>query len=204
MIRAGFTIDNPITQTHSVVLESDAETGGRGWLLELTCVPKAAPDVAEHLHLTWTETFEIVRGTAFYKVDGVQKTAEAGDTFVVRPRQFHVHPWHAGDTKLIYRQKNDFGQPDPQAVQEVLGVFATIAGLAREGKVNQQGLPKNPLQLAATLRVLTRYGGYVKGPLIAVQDFTAASLGRVAEALGYRGVYPQYVGEKSLPDHDFG
>ncbi|CAN5775809.1 hypothetical protein BH24BAC1_BH24BAC1_06500 [soil metagenome] len=114
------------------------------------------------------------------------------------PRQFHLHPWNAGDSELIYRQKNDFGQPDPQAVQEVLGVLATFFGLANEGKTNQQGLPTNPLQLIATLRTLIRNGVYLKSPPKAVQDITASTLGRVAEALGYRGVYPQYVEEKTV------
>jgi hypothetical protein len=58
MIRAGFTIENPMTKSCTVVLESDAETNGMGWL------------------------------------------------------------------------------------QDVLGVFATRAGLAREGKVDKNGRPK--------------------------------------------------------------
>lgn len=194
MIRAGFVIENPLTQSRTVVIESDAETGGRGWLLETTCVPKAGPDIAEHLHLTWTETFEIIKGTAHYKLDGVQRTAQTGESFVVKPRQLHVHPWNAGEGELVYRQRDDFGRSTPEAVQEVLGAFATVAALARQGKVDRRGLPKNPLQMAATLRTLTRHGGYDAALPVPVQDFIAATLGRLAEALGYRGVDPEHVG----------
>lgn len=195
MIHAGFVIENPLTQSRTIVVESDAETKGLGWLLEVHCVPHARPDITDHWHATWTEHFEIVQGTAYYKVNGEQKTAQTGESFVVQPGQHHIHPWNAGDSELIYRQKNDFGQPDPAAVQDVLGVFATVAGLARLGKVDKRGLPKDPLQLAATLKTLNKYGGYDSALPLLVQKFLGATLGQVANALGYQGVYPQYVNE---------
>ena len=193
MIRPGFTIDNPRTGSRTRVIESDAETGGTGWLLESTCVPGAAPDIAEHLHLTWTETFEVVSGTANYSLNGVQKTAQAGESFTVPPRHAHIHPWPAGDGEMVYFQRTTFADPTPAAVQDVLGVFATIASLARAGKVDKKGYPKNPLQLAATLRTLSRYGGYDTSMPIRLQDFLAATLGWLAERLGYRAVDPQVV-----------
>lgn len=80
-------------------------------------------------------------------------------------------------------------------MQDVLGVFATLAGLAREGKVNARGEPKNPLQQAVTLKTLNRPGGYdAKAPKW-VQDMLSATLGSLAEALGYRAIDPQFVNE---------
>lgn len=192
MIRAGFTIENPTTKSRIVVLESDAETKGQGWLLEVHAPPKAGPDIGEHFHLTWTETFEILAGQAYYQLDGVKKTAQAGETIVMPPGVKQIHPWNAGETELVYRQRDTFGKADPQAVQEVLGVFATTAGLARLGQVDEKGLPKNPLQLAATLRILTRYGGYDASVPVGMQNFLAATLGRLAESLGYKAVDPKY------------
>ncbi len=193
MIRAGFTIDNPMTGSHTVVVESDVETKGMGWLLEVHCVPKALSDVPEHLHLTWTETFEIISGSAHYKLDGVQKTIRAGEKFVVLPGHRHIHPWNAGDTEMVYSQKNRFERPSAQALQDVLGVFATRADLAREGKVDFQGRPKNPLQLAVTMRTLNKYGGYDARVPISLQDFIVGTLGRLAELLGYKAVDSKYV-----------
>lgn len=195
MITAGFTIHNPITKSQTTILETDAETDGMGWLLEVRCAPGQKSDIAEHYHLDWVETFEIRSGTAFYKLDGVQKTAGAGETFVVQPRQRHVHPRCADGEEMVYRQSNRFGQRSPAAVQEVLGTFATIAGLAGQGKIAASGLPKDPLQLAATLRTLARHGGYDASLPASAQDFIAATLGRLAEAIGYRAVYPQFIGE---------
>ncbi len=193
MIRAGFTIENPITKSRTVVIKSDVETNGAGWVLEIHCVPKAQSDVPEHLHLTWTENFEIILGSAYYKLNGIQKIAKAGDKFVVLPGQLHIHPWNAGDTELVYRQSDTFEQPCSEAVQDVLGVFATRAGLAREGKVDKNGRPKNLMQLAVTLRTLNKYGGYDARMPIPVQNFLGSTLGWFAERLGYKAVYPQYV-----------
>ena len=195
MIRAGFTMESPRTGTRTIVRKSDQETGGNGWELELHCRPKAGPDIAEHLHLHWTERFEIVSGTAYYKLAGVRKTAQAGESFVVLPGQLHVHPWNAGEAEMVYRQIDTFEQPSPQAVQDVLGVFATIAGLTREGKVGPDGRPKNPLQLAAMMRTLNKHGGYDAKLSIGAQNFLSATLGRLAETVGYRAVYPRFVGD---------
>lgn len=196
MIRKGFVIENPRSGTRTIVLESDVETQGRGWLLETHCPPNAPPDISEHLHLTWTETFEILAGAAQYKLNGVRKTAQPGERIVMPPGVPQIHPWNAGVTELVYQQRDDFGQAAPQAVQDVLGVFATLAGLAREGKVDERGQPRDPLQLAVTLRMLSRYGGYDASVPIPLQKFLAATVGRFAELRGYRAVYPQYIADQ--------
>jgi hypothetical protein len=48
------------------------------------------------------------------------------------------------------------------------------------------------LQLAATLRTLGKHGGYSTRMPIATQKLLSATLGRLAEALGYRAVYARY------------
>ncbi len=192
MIRAGFTIDSPLTKSHLIVIESDVETKGMGWLLEIHCVPNATSDVPEHLHATWTETFEIVSGSAHYSLDGIQKTIRAGEKFVVLPGHRHIHPWNAGDTEMVYRQRDNFEQASPGAVQDVLGVFATRADLARGGKVDSQGRPKNPLQLAVTMRMLNKYGGYDARVPILVQNLIGGTIGRFAGLLGYNAVDSKY------------
>lgn len=194
MIQAGFTIKNPVTGSTTTVLKSDAETDGMGWLLEVRAIPGAASDIAEHFHTDWTETFEIISGIAHYKLDGARKTAQAGEKFVVQPHQLHVHPWNAGDSEMVYRQGNQFARRNPAAVQDVLGVFATLAGLAAQGKVDAAGRPKDPMQMAVTLRTLTKYGGYDASLSVGAQDFLSATLGRLAEGLGYKAVDSRFLG----------
>ena len=104
----------------------------------------------------------------------------------------HVHPWNTGSDQMVFRHTNDFGATTPEALTDVIGAFATMFGLAREGKVGKRGLPKNPLQLAATARTLTRHRSFDAAIPIPVQLAVSATLGRLAEALGYRGVYDRY------------
>lgn len=193
VIRKGFVIENPVSRSRVTVLESESETAGLGWLLEVRMPPHSGPDVPEHLHLTWTETFEIVSGAASYRLNHVTRKASAGDVIVMPPRQPHVHPWNVGDSELLYRQRDEFGGPDPDAVQDVLGVFATRAGLIREGKCDDRGRPKHPLQLGVTIKLLTKHGGYDASKSILAQDFLAGTLGTLGEVFGFRAVQQKYI-----------
>ena len=193
MIRVGFTFEHPTTKTHTVVLESDAETTGMGWLLEVTRYSKLSSDLAEHLHLTWTEIFEIIKGTAKYKLDGNERIAKAGESFVVEPSHFHVHPWNANDDELVYRQRDHFAEPSPAAVQDILGIFATRTGMARDG-IRYKGFAKLLFQ-SATIRTAVKHGNYVASPSMSMQKLLASTLGLLGELLGYKAVHPKYVGE---------
>jgi mannose-6-phosphate isomerase-like protein (cupin superfamily) len=193
VIRKGFVIENPNTHSRAIVLESDEETGDRGWLLEHHLPPHASNEVPEHLHITWTETFEILSGTAAYRLNREMKIAKAGDVVVMPPRVPHIHPWNTGDPDLVDHQRDDVGGRDPGAVQDVLGVFATRAGLIRAGLCDKRGRPKNPLQLAVTLKLLTKHGGYDANASIAAQNAVAVTLGTLGQLLGYRAVIKEYV-----------
>jgi hypothetical protein len=174
------------------VLEGAEETTGRGWLIELHCPEGAPPAIVEHFHDGWTETFEILQGTATCRLAGSEHTLSAGESIAFPPGIPHVHPWNTGSGPLVYRQRTDFGAFTPAAVHDVLGVFATINGLAREGRINARGLPKHPLQFAATLRTLTRYGGFDAAAPVIVQRVVSETLGRIAEGMGYQGADPRY------------
>jgi mannose-6-phosphate isomerase-like protein (cupin superfamily) len=193
MIRAGFTFEHPITKTRTVVLESDAETNGMGWLLEVTRYSRLGSDLGEHLHLTWTETFEIIKGTAKYKLDGNEKIAQAGESFVVEHGHFHIHPWNANDEELVYRQRDRFDKPSPAAVQDILGIFATRTGMARDG-IRPKGFAKLLFQ-SATIRTAIKHGNYVASPSMTLQNVLGSTLGLLGELLGYKAVHPRYVGE---------
>jgi hypothetical protein len=65
----------------------------------------------------------------------------------------------------------------------------TLAGLARDGKTNRAGVPKNPLRFALILREYEEEIYFVRPPL-AVQRVILRALARVARLLGYRAEYP--------------
>jgi mannose-6-phosphate isomerase-like protein (cupin superfamily) len=193
MIRSGFVIEDPRTHIRVIIQETEAETGGMGWLLEHHFPPRVQANVPEHFHLTWTETFEIVSGTALYRLNKEQRSASAGDIIVMPPGQPHIHPWNAGDTELVYRQRDDFGGVSMNAVQDVMGVFATRAGLSRDGRIDHRGRPKDPFQLAVTVKLLTSHGGFDATVPIPAQKFIAATLGTLGELLGYKAVIKKYL-----------
>jgi mannose-6-phosphate isomerase-like protein (cupin superfamily) len=195
MIKAGFHTTEPRTGTRTLVLKGTAETDGMGWVIEVTCPEGAPPSILEHVHTEWLETFEIVEGNARYKLNGRELGASKGDVIVMPAGQPHIHPWNAGVGPMVYRQTNEFARRSPEAVDDVLGVFASLNGLTHEGKVGGRGLPKNPLQFAATLRTLVKHEGFDAAVPIFLQRFLSATLGRLAEALGYRAVYPRFVGD---------
>lgn len=188
VVRAGDEVRNPSTGSRLTVLETESETAGMGFALGVTCPAGAGPDAPEHFHLDWTERFTILAGTARYRLDGGERTAQAGETIVFPPARRHVHPWNGGDTELVYRQETRFPAPRPQAVQDTLGVFGTLYRMAARGETNAKGLPRNPLQLAVTLKSLVRHGGFDAAIPVQVQKLVAATLGTLAERLGYRAV----------------
>ena len=193
MIEPGFTRTNPITRSRFEILEAERNADGADFIVEWHCPADAGPSVPEHVNLSWEERFEILSGEAQYKLDGRVGTAHAGETVLMPPGRRHVHPWSAGDTELVYRQTARFEAPNAEAVSDVFGAMVTLSELAREGRVNGRGLPKNPLQFAATLRTLVKHDAFDAKVPIPVQRALAATLGRLAEALGYRSSDPQYL-----------
>jgi quercetin dioxygenase-like cupin family protein len=191
-IKAGFQTTDPITQTRIVVVKGVEETSGRGWVTEVYC-PQGSTPFPPHLHQTWTETFEILEGSATCRLGAEEHRFTRGESIIMPPGVTHVHPWNTGSDQMVFRHTNDFGATTPEALTDVLGAFATMFGLAREGKVGKRGLPKNPLQLAATARTLTKHRNFDAAIPIPVQLAVSATLGRLAEALGYRGVYDRYL-----------
>ena len=61
-------------------------------------------------------------------------------------------------------------------------------GLARDGKTNRAGAPKNPLQLALILREFEEEIYFVRPPL-AVQRVILGALAFIGRLLGYRAEY---------------
>ena len=193
MISQGFETTDPITKTRLVVVKAAQDTGGRGWVTEVHCPEGAAPWGPAHVHRTWTETFDILQGTASCRLGTTVHTLKTGERIVMPPGVPHVHPWNTGSGVMVFRHTNEFGASTPEAVHDVLGAFATINGLAREGRIGKNGVPKNPLQAAATIRTLTKHGGFDAVLPISPQLAVSATLGRLAEALGYRAVYDRYL-----------
>ena len=102
MISPGFETTDPITQTRIVVLKGARETSGRGWVIEVHCPQGAAPAFLAHMHRTWTETFEILQGSATCRLGGAELRLEPGETIVLPPKVPHVHPCNTGSGVMVW------------------------------------------------------------------------------------------------------
>ena len=184
MARAGDTIEHPVAAERIVFLKTARDTDGE--LLQLDFFMKGGGFVpAEHVHPYQEERFEVLSGTAHFRLRGQERDVGAGETIVVPAGTPHVW-WNPGEEEahliLEYR---------PALRTETF--FETFFGLAKDGKVNSKnGLP-NPLQLAGMAREYEDEIYLARPPLI-VQRVLFGLLASIGTLLGYKARYPEYSG----------
>ena len=100
---------------------------------------------------------------------------------IVAPAGSAYTAWNAGDDEVHVLV-------DFRPALRTERAFETLAGLARDGKSNRAGAPKNPLQLALILREFEEEIYFVRPPL-AVQRVILGALAFIGRLLGYRAEY---------------
>ena len=142
MIRAGDTIENPVTGERIVFHRTSAETNGEAVVFD--CYVEPSGFVAKpHVHPFQEERFEVIEGSVMFKLDGQELPAGPGDRVLVPSGMKHQF-WNAGGQQVRFRCEVrpalDFEQ-----------LLETMFALARAGKTNRKGMP-NPLRLAVIAR----------------------------------------------------
>ena len=178
MIRAGDTIENPVTGERIVFRQTSAETNGEAVVIE--CYVRPSGFVAKaHVHPSQTERFEILEGSLMFRLDGQELAAEPGERILVRAGMKHQF-WNAGDGEARFRCEIrpalDFEQ-----------LIETMFTLAQAGKTNRKGMP-NPLRLAVIARA---HFDTVRLPFPPawMQRLGLALGAPVGRLLGYRATY---------------
>lgn len=189
LIMPGDKLYDVVTGIHVTLIELRPD----GFIAEQVVEPNKTKSTLSHFHQTWTETFEITSGTGRYMLAGQEYDAAPGHRFVVQPGQAHIHPWNTGQEALHFRQTDIFAPADPTAAVETFLGFSTMFGLAKEGKANAEGVPKNPLQLMMILNLFRQHGGYLSGLPAPVQDVIMAGGAALGQVLGYRPWYERYL-----------
>lgn len=180
MVRAGDELYNPATGLRTVFRETAQDTAGE--LLQVDWIGRplwtTGPD---HIHRDQDERFEVLSGTLGLRLDGVDRVLAPGEVALARAGVPHA-AWNAGqeDVHVLV----DFR---PALRTEV--AFETLAGLARDGKTTQAGIPKNPLRAAVIVRAFEREIVFVRPPQ-AVQRIVFGALATAGRLLGYRPEYP--------------
>lgn len=190
MAKAGDELVNPVTGLRTVFRKTGRDTGGELLRVDWIGSPgwTTGPD---HVHPLQEERFEVLSGRLGLRVKGVERVLAEGEAVVAPPGSAHA-AWNAGDDEVVHALV-DFR---PALRTEI--AFETLAGLARDGKTNGAGAPRNPLLLALVLREYEREIYFVRPPL-GVQRVIFGALATVARLLGYHAEYPYPYSRRSEP-----
>src|SRR5919112_493786 len=180
MAKAGDELLNPVTGLRTVFRKTAEETSGE--LLQVDWIGEPSWTTGpDHVHPRQEERFEVLSGRLGLRVGGVERVHSVGEVIVAPAGSAHA-AWNAGDDEVHVLV-------DFRPALRTERAFETLAGLARDGKTNKAGAPKNPLLLALILREFEEEIYFVRPPL-AVQRVIFGTLARVARLLGYRAEYP--------------
>jgi mannose-6-phosphate isomerase-like protein (cupin superfamily) len=178
MIRAGDSIENPVTGERLMFHLTSAETGGEKVVFETFVQPHGFA-AATHVHPSQEERFDVLSGSVGFRAGRTKLVAGPGEHIVIPAGTAHTF-WNAGDDVARFLCEV---RPALQFEQ----LIETMFGLASAGRTNRKGMP-NPLQLAVVAR---HHFDDVRLPyppvwMQRVGLAVAAPLGRL---LGYRATF---------------
>jgi quercetin dioxygenase-like cupin family protein len=183
-------VNEPMGQ-RARLLTLPSETGGRSFVMEYVNRPFAGRyAVPPHLHPTYRETFDILRGRARYRIGREERSASAGERVVLPAGAVHIHPWSESDEELHVRQTAEADPPDLRGLMASLQGAITIFGLAGAGRVNARGFP--PLLQLAVIAETTMPATFIAGPPRIAQRLIFGLLAGLGRAAGYRASYPEF------------
>lgn len=142
MIRAGDTIENPVTGERIVFRKTARETGGEAVVIECFVQPTGFV-AAAHVHPSQEERFHVLTGSVGFRVGREERVAGPGERLTVpagTPHRF----WNAGDTEAHF-------VCEVRPALQFERLLETMFALAADGRTNRKGLP-NPLRLAVIAR----------------------------------------------------
>lgn len=180
MGKIGQMIENPLTGERVTFLQTTQSTGGT--LLEIECaIPRPGFGPPMHVHLKQQESFRVVAGTLGIAVGREQRLLGIGETAVAPPGVPHRF-WNAGEGEARF-----IAAIEPPGDFETH--FKTMFGLARDGKGNRRGTPKNIWQFGVSLEIADTY---LASMPIFVQKLAIGFLAGIGRRLGYQSRYSRY------------
>jgi mannose-6-phosphate isomerase-like protein (cupin superfamily) len=135
MVRAGDTMDNPVTGERITWVRTSAQTGGALAEMDLELTPDAFLN-SEHIHLHQEERFEVLDGRIRLRSGGEESVLGPGEIGVVPAGS--PHTWAPQDGKGA-RVRVTF-TPGAQ-IEEMFDEFFRCA---REGRTNAKGFIRSP------------------------------------------------------------
>ena len=134
---------NPHQRDVLVLLESSAESRGERTLAELEVLPGGR--VTPHRHRSYTEHFHVLEGRLQLHIDDERLEVTAGEEVTVPAGALHAWANEGGERALALIEL----RPGQTGFETALRV---AYGLAGDGRVLANGMPRNPLHAALLLR----------------------------------------------------
>lgn len=179
MAKAGDIIEHPVTGERLIFRKTAQDTAGELLQGELIMKPHGFV-AAAHIHPLQEERFEVLSGSIRFRMNGIEKEFQKGESIIVPAGTPHVW-WNDSDMEARV-----LGEFRPALRTEEF--FETFFGLAQAGKVDKKtGLP-NPLILALIMREFKEEVCLAQPPL-PVQNVLFGVLGSIGRLFGYRGRY---------------
>ena len=176
MAITGTQIHNPRTGQRSVYLQTARDTGGALFQMESHHPPHGLWE-PEHTHPLQESRCEVLAGSLRFRVGGAERTVSAGESVVIPAGVPHTF---VNDGDLEARAVQEF-----RPALNIEDLFVAYVALARDGKLNESGMPKSMLQLAVLMKA---YDGVMRvtDPPRLLQWLVMETLGPVGRLAGYR------------------
>lgn len=180
MAYAGQTIDNPVTGEHITFLTTTSET--RGEFLRFDCrVEPGKARLAPHLHTTQIERFTMLEGTLGARVGDEIYTLLPGQSLTLPARVVHQW-WNPTDETVRFQVK-------VTPARNLEATLEAICGMAQDGKLTRQAMPRNPFRLAQFGKLSETYLPVIPVWLQRIGLTMGATMGRI---LGYDPTFAAY------------
>ena len=178
MIRAGDSIENPMTGERIVFRQTSHETGGEAVVIETYVKPNGFV-AAAHVHPSQEERFQVLRGSVGFKIGRRKVVAGPGQRITVPAGTPHKF-WNAGEDVAQF-------VCEIRPALQFESLLETMFALAADGKANRKGMP-NPFRLAV---IAQAHFDTVQLPFPpAILQRVALGMGApLGKALGYGSVY---------------
>lgn len=164
-------IVNPVQRDAVTFLETSDESGGERTLAELEVAPGGK--VTPHYHLSYTERFRVLEGSLSVHIGDARLVLRPGEETTVPIAALHAWANEDAERAVAHIELRP-GQPGFETSLRV------AYGLAADGRVLKNGVPRNPLHAA----LLLDWGDLRLPGAYALLEYGLRLLARVARRAG--------------------
>ena len=177
----GRVSENPITGVRHTFLVTGEDTGGE-YVRVRAELPPRAPGVPMHFHLSYTERFEVLEGRLDLCVGKKNHVVLTSGQSAFVPLKVPHRFWNATDEPVVFE-----GEIRPASNFEK--AIKAGDGMARDGKTNKNGVPKNLFELALAYELAE---SYLSGMPLFLQKGIFGTLAKIARKRGYDPEFSEY------------